>query len=243
MAMRKIACEICPVRPMSIIRDLPSSELDQFRACGMSTIYRKRQVVFHEETPATGLYMVCSGLVKLYQSDRFGREHIVHVCGPGEVLGELPAAPDTPYSVSAEALVDSQLYYMPRESLARFIERYPMTGVHLIGALSCALGAARRKVRTLALKRAENRMAELLLGLAETLGRTGADGLPRLTLPYSRRELGDMIGVAPETAIRLLRRLEERRIIATQHRQLVIRDADKLTRLANHDGLEAQPGA
>jgi CRP/FNR family transcriptional regulator len=238
-AMRKIACESCPVRASSIIRDLPLAELDHFRACGSSAIYRKRQVVFHEESPATGLYLVCSGAVKLYQSDRFGREHILHVCGPGEVLGELPSGDETPYSASAEALVDSQLCYLPRESLASFIQKHPMTGVHLIGALSRALGSARRKVRALALKRAESRMAGLLLELVESTGTLDADGSRRLTIPYSRRELADMIGVAPETAIRMLARLKDRDIIATEQRELVIRDSEKLARLANHDAVTA----
>lgn len=235
MTMQKISCETCPIRETSILRDLPVDDLGHFHACGMSAIYRPRQVIFHEESLAAGLYLVCSGAVKLYQSDRFGREHILHVCGPGEVLGELPSDPEAPYSVSAEAVLESQLCYLSRENLAKFIQVHPMTGVHLIGALSRSLAAARRKVRTLALKRAENRMAELLLDLVETTGSQDSGDGQKLTIPYSRRELGDMIGVAPETAVRLLTRLKDRRIIATEHRQLVIRDREKLARLANHD--------
>lgn len=238
--MRKISCENCAIRPQSIIRDLAVDQLDGFRACGTSGIYRKRQVVFHEEAPAIGLYLVCAGLVKLYQSDRFGREHIVHVAGPGEVLGELPSDPEAPYSTSAEALVESQVCFLPRATLVSFIQKNPLTGVRLIEALSRAVGAARRKVRSLTLKRAENRMAELLLELTAATGTRTADGRQRFTIPYSRRELADMIGVAPETAIRLLSRLKGRRIIATEQRQVVICDPERLARLANHDAVAAQ---
>ena len=238
--MRKILCEGCSIRPNSVLRDVPLDALDRFRACSTSAIYRRRQLIFSEESPAVGLYILCSGRVKLYQSDRFGREHILHVAGPGEVLGELPHDPDATYSVSAEALVDCQLCYLPGDSLSTFIQEHPMTGVHLIAALSRAVGSAHRKVRTLALKRAENRMAELLLELADATGTAAADGTQRLTIPYSRRELADMIGVAPETAIRLLARLKERHIIATDQREVVIRDHEKLARLANHDGVSAQ---
>jgi CRP/FNR family transcriptional regulator len=228
------------MRSNSVIRDVPLDELDHFRACATSAIYRPRQVIFSEDSRASGLYILCAGRVKLYQSDRFGREHILHVAGPGEVLGELPREPDATYSVSAEALVDSQLCYLPGEGLSSFIQKHPLTGVHLIAALSRALGSAHRKVRTLALKRAENRMAELLLELVAETGTAAADGTQRLTIPYSRRELADMIGVAPETAIRLLARLKDRHIIATDQRELVICDYEKLVRLANHDGASAQ---
>lgn len=235
--MRRILCEDCPVRRSSILQDLPDEHLDRFRACGASAIYRKRQVVFHEESPATGLYLVCAGRVKVYQSDRFGREHIVNVSGPGDVIGELRSDPATTYSTSAEALVDSQLCYMPRERLTSFIAEHPAVGLHLLEALSRSVGSAYRRIRALALKRPEHRMAELLLDLAEASGRPDADGSQRLTIPYSRRELADMIGVAPETAIRLLSRFKVRRLITTDQRELVVRDSQELARLANRDGI------
>jgi len=110
--MRRIDCEHCAIRTTKdIIRDLPLSELDTFRACGTSAIYKHRQIIFHEGNPANGLYILCHGAVKLYQSDRFGHDHILDIAVPGDVLGELPLDPTESYSVSAEAIADSQLCY------------------------------------------------------------------------------------------------------------------------------------
>jgi CRP/FNR family transcriptional regulator, polysaccharide utilization system transcription regulator len=238
--MRRIECEHCGVRTTKdIIRDLPASELDNFRTCGSSALYKHRQVIFHEGTPANGLYILCHGAVKLYQSDRFGHDHILDIAVPGDVLGELPLDPTECYSVSAEAIADSQLCYLPRERLVAFIQEHPMTGVRLIEALSKSLSTARKRVRALALKRAENRLAELLIHLAQATGEPVANGNTRLKLNYSRRELAEMIGVSPETVIRLLSRLKQKRAISTRHRELVITDAEKLSRLANHDSLAA----
>jgi CRP/FNR family transcriptional regulator len=237
--MRRIDCEHCGIRSRGVIRDLPVAELDGFRACGTSAIYKQRQVVFHEGTPAGGLYILCHGAVKLYQSDRFGHDHILDIAGPGDVLGELPLDPAECYSVSAEAIADSQLCYLPRERLVQFIQAHPMTGVRLIEAFSKAVSIARKRVRALALKGAENRLAELLMQLASAAGESMPNGSTRLKLNYSRRELAEMIGVSPETAIRLLGRLKQKRAITTSHRELVITDSDKLTRLANHDSTAA----
>jgi CRP-like cAMP-binding protein len=237
--MRKFDCEHCGVRDHSIIKDLPTEQIKDFQACGSTAIYRRRQVIFHEGTPASGLYILCHGAVKLYQSDRFGRDHILDIAVPGDVLGELPLDPTETYSVSAEALADSQLCYLARERLVPFIQAHPMTGVRLIEAFSKAVSAARKKVRALALKRAENRLAELLIQLARAAGEPMKNGATRMRLDYSRREIAEMIGVSTETAIRLLARLKAKRAISTNHRELIITDTDKLTRLANHDDIAA----
>jgi CRP/FNR family transcriptional regulator len=235
--VRKVPCERCAIRDTSCIADLPVEKLDEFRACSASAIYKRRQVIFHEGAPATGLYILCQGAVKLYQSDRFGHEHILTIAGTGDVLGELPIDPLAPYSASAEAVTDSQLCFLPRERLVPFIETHPMTGVRLIAALSQALALARKKARTLALKGAESRLAELLLHLAGVNEEEPHGAAPRLTLGYSRRELAEMIGVSTETAIRLLGRLKQKQAIETSHRDLLITDLDKLARIANHDAV------
>jgi CRP-like cAMP-binding protein len=231
--VRKIQCDTCPVRGQASICNLPLDALEDFRAASMTALYKPRQVVFSEGNPATGLYLICHGSVKLYHSDRFGREHILEVAGPGAVLGELPMDITQSLSVSAEAVSDSQLCFLSRERLTQFLQHYPNTGVSLIGALSNELAAARRKVRDLALKGAESRLADLLLQQARA-GGTPASG-QRLHLTCTRRELADMIGVSTETAIRLLAKLKRKRIVRIERRDIVITDVERLTQIANYD--------
>lgn len=235
--MRKIACETCSTRMQGAICDLPPDALAEFRAAGTSSIYRPRQVVFTEGSPPLGLYLVCHGQVKLYHVDRFDREHILEIAGPGAVLGELSFDDHLTHSVSAEAMAESQLCFLPRERLARFLEKHPAAAVRLIAAMSAELAAARRKVRDLALKGAESRLASWLVDLTRAGSAPGSNG-ERIELPYSRREIAEMIGVSTETAIRLLGRLRDRHVIAIDRRGIVIRDMDRLVRLARHDETE-----
>ena len=231
--MRKIQCEACPVRGRSVICDLPLDVLADFRAAGSTGVYRPHQVLFTEGSPTAGLYLVCHGAVKLYHSDRFGRDHILEVAGPGAVLGELPLDRDDVLSVSAEAITESQLCFLPRDHLVSFVQKYPLTGVRLIAALSHELAAARRKVRDLALKGAESRLADLLMQLARADGSAGSG--ERLNLRYTRRELAEMIGVSTETAIRLLGKLKSKGALSVNRREIVIDDADKLAKIAQYD--------
>jgi CRP-like cAMP-binding protein len=118
-----------------------------------------------------------------------------------------------------------------------FIERHPRTAVRLIAALSKALAEARRKAGDLALKRADARLADLLLRLAREAPHGGDNSVARIRLTYSRRDLAEMIGVSTETAIRLLGKLKRNRTIILTDGEIVIADGERLARLAHHGNL------
>ena len=224
---------------MTCIADLPIDDLADFEACRVPGLYRARQVIFHQGTPANGLYVLCHGTVKLFQADRFGREFIIDVATPGTVLGELGLDDSETYSASAEALTESQLSFLPREHLVRLIERHPNTAVRLVATLSKALARVRCTAGELALKRADARLAHLLLRFADDARRDGTagNGPIRIRLAYSRRELAEMIGISTETAIRLLGKLKRQRMIATDGGEIVFTDFERLTRLAHNGDL------
>lgn len=231
--MRRVPCESCPVKAVSLVCDLPTEALNDLRNAGTTVLYRPRQVIFGEGTPASALYLLCHGAVKLYCSDRFGRDHILEVASPGALLGELSLDDGDVMSISAEAVIESQVAWLPRERIAAFVQRHPETGVRFLAALSRELAAARYKVRDLALKGAESRLAGLLLQLARAHGEVVRGR--RLHLRYTRRELAAMIGVSTETAIRLLAALKRKGAIAAEQRDVVIADAERLMRIAQHD--------
>jgi CRP-like cAMP-binding protein len=235
--MRRVACEDCPARVGNVVCDLPREVLRDFSGAGTTIVYRPRQVIFGEGTPAAALYLVCHGAVKLYHSDRFGREHILEVAGSGALLGELSLDDGDAMSISAEAITESQISCLARDRLAAFVQHHPETGVRFLAALSRELALARRKVRELALKGAESRLAGLLLQLAAAQGDVASGG--RLHLRYTRRELAEMIGVSTETAIRLLAALKRKGAIAADKRDLVLADVARLTRIAQHDETNA----
>lgn len=231
--MRRIQCESCPVRDSGALCDLPPEARDDFRAIGQVRMYKPRQVIFSEGNPSDGLYLVCHGDVKLYHSDRFGRDHILEVAGPGAVLGEFMSTDSEAMSVSAEALTEAQMSFLPHDSIAAFVQKYPASAIRLIEALSRELSAARRKARDLALKSGESRLATLLLQLCR-----GTNGdATAVALPYRRQEIAEMIGVSTETAIRLLAKLKAKGAIQTDRRSLRIADLERLTRIAQQDEL------
>ena len=67
--MRRIPCEQCAIRAVSCIQDVPHDRLDEFHTCGVTGLYKARQVIFHEGTPADGLFILCQG-ADLYAAGR-----------------------------------------------------------------------------------------------------------------------------------------------------------------------------
>jgi CRP/FNR family transcriptional regulator len=209
--------------------------LEDLRNWGSAGLYVRGQVIFTEHSTSDGLYILCQGLVKLYHCDRFGRNHILDVVGPGAVLGELLEEPGQTFSVSAEALSDAQLCFLPRQRLIQLIERHPAGSLRLIKALSRQLAAARRKAGSLALKGAESRLAEVVAHLAAARGALGSGTY--FPLGYTRRDLAEMVGVSTETAIRLLSRLEKKGVITSRGKEVLVSDAARLVRIADAENI------
>lgn len=232
LAVRKISCETCAARGRGAVCDLPAEALAELRAAGTFAIYRPHQLLFSEGSPVDGLHLLCDGKVKLYHSDRFGRDHILEVAGPGAVLGEVSLDEKLAHSVSAEALTESQVHFLPNHRLGSFLKRHPTAGVHLIAALSRELVLARRKARDLVLRGAESRLAALLLELSGAESGT-PDAVAPLRLAYTRQQLAEMIGVSTETAIRMLAKLKRKGVVTVAGRQVTVADPAKLKQVAH----------
>lgn len=229
-------CDVCPGRVEGKLCDLPLDVLKEIRDAGSTTIYRPRQILFGEGNRSGGLYLVCRGRVKLYQSDRFGRERVLEIAGQGSIVGELPLESSQTLSASAEAIEESQICFVSKEQLVPLIGDHPEVGVRLIEALSRELSIARRKVRDLVFKDAGTRLAGVLVDLARDEG--AHEGEVQLRLDFTRAELAQRIGVSTETAIRLLRKLANRGVFDVQGRDLKIPDLGRLTRIARADELD-----
>jgi len=231
--MQIAACETCAVRVPGAICDVSRQAEDDFRAVATNIRLKPHQMVFAEGTPSTGLYLVCHGSVKLYQSHHLGRDHILEIVGPGEVLGEFGIGQVRPFSASAKTLEETHLAFIPRARLEWFLRLYPDTAIRLIDALNRDLARARRKARDLALEGAETRLASLLL---QWVGSGNGHPLDaRIRLRYGRQEIAEMIGVSTETAIRLLAGLKAKGIITIRRRDIAIRDVVWLRRIASSD--------
>src|SRR5665811_271464 len=93
-------------------------------------------VLFREGEPGDRLYVIATGKVKVGRRAPDGRENLLAVLGPGEMIGELSLFDPGPRTATATAVADTSLYELEHSGLVAWIEHHPGVATHLLGALA-----------------------------------------------------------------------------------------------------------
>ncbi|MDE2038691.1 MAG: Crp/Fnr family transcriptional regulator [Elusimicrobia bacterium] len=221
-------CDWCPHRKNCLYELLGTKESKKaWREMRLAHPFRAGEVVFHEGTMPLGVYVVCTGSVKIYKSSRTGQQLITRLESPGDLLGHITLlANDGPYMGTGEALRPSIISMVDAPTFFQFLEQYPHASRALLRELARDVRRGENKARDIAFKPARNR-------LADTLVRMMKPAKPRPVVSgIKRRDLAEMAGLTIETAVRLLRDFEERRLLQKKERDLVILDEPGLRALA-----------
>ncbi|MDO8519157.1 MAG: Crp/Fnr family transcriptional regulator [Deltaproteobacteria bacterium] len=197
--------------------------------------YKKGQVIFYEGNQAYGLYCIYAGRIKLFKTGVDGKQQIVRIAGPGDLLGYRSLFADEPYHATAEALEDAMICCIDRNSFFPVLAKNPALSLNIIKKLSKELRLAEDLATSIAQRSVRERMAELLLMLKETYGKPSKAGV-RINLSLSREEMAEMIGITQETAIRLLSEFRQDGLISVHDREIVILKIDKLLEIARIAG-------
>lgn len=220
-------CRICALRGRTIFAELADPEMDLFVRARTLTRYKKKDRIFYQGEPCVGMHLVCHGKVKLTRATESGREQIIGIADPGELLEGNDLIIGDRHSASALAMEETQICFIKKSDFTEFLRRSPSVAMHFINELGSALAEAQAQIERLTFKTACQRLAELLLRLAEEYGQPGSEGVV-LDIRLKREDLAEMIGVSQETAIRLLSGLKRDRLVKDADHHLVILDESRL---------------
>jgi len=219
-------CKNCIVRDLTILSDLDFGELEKVSALIYLKSFKRKKVVFLEDTPSSTVYMIKTGNVKTYKSLPDGREQIISVLSAGDMLG-FDSLYDDKYSCTAEVIQDVELCCIKKSDLIRLLKENPEVNMKFIKIMNRELNRAQERIRDLGLKDAHEKVATLLMSLFTS---RPAFGKPGFTL--SRQEISEMVGVAQETVIRILSEFRSDGVIHTEGKHIVVVQPDELKRLA-----------
>jgi CRP/FNR family transcriptional regulator, cyclic AMP receptor protein len=188
-------------------------------------------LLFVEGQSPRGVYIVCSGKVKLSTTSKDGKVLILKQAEAGEVLGLSAAISGTNYEMTAETSTACQLNFIGRRDLMALLQNESEVGVHAAQALSREFQAAYRDIHDLVLARSSSgKLAKLLLSCAPR----GVSAMEeqRVHSSMTHEEMAQRIGSSRETVTRLLSNLKKKRLIRIEGATLVIRDRTGLEALA-----------
>ena len=147
------SCYYCEFRPDRTFCDMPPEALQTLDGLKSLAIHPKGSVLFSEGRPSRGIFVLCDGRAKLSICSETGKRLMLRVAGPGEVLGLGAVMSGTPYEISAELLDTSQVMFIRRKDLMKFLREHRDLSIRVVQMLSQDLHAAYERVRSIGLAR------------------------------------------------------------------------------------------
>ena len=161
------SCVACPFREGHPFCNLSPPAAKVLSAITKSSIYPKGAVLFVEGQEPHGVFIVCSGRVKLSISSSAGKTMILSIAEAGEMLGLSAAISGRCYQLAAETVEPSRVSFIARAALLEFMRDYAEVACKVAEELSRACEVGFTKARSLGLgARASEKLALLLLDLS-----------------------------------------------------------------------------
>lgn len=204
------------LRTIPLLSFLPDQELRKIASQAIEQRYANDEFVFRDGDHAEWLYFIKSGVVRCMKYGLDGKEFILKPLLPGDSFccESVTFDQTLAHPGNAQAMGDVTILKISRRTYLRLIEQYPRAGPQVISYLGTRLRESQEVAKSLALDPAETRLASLLIRLAEKIGEPSAQGL-RITVTFTREDLGHMSGMTEETVVRIFSRWREQGLIST----------------------------
>jgi CRP/FNR family cyclic AMP-dependent transcriptional regulator len=221
-------CSECRVRAERLFCDMAPDTLSAFDSIKFTGVYPKGSLLFVEGEEPRGVFVLCSGRVKLTTSSSEGKTLIVKIADPGEVLGLSSAILSKPYEVSAETIEPSQLNFVKRDDFLKFLNTHTEACMHTAEQLSQKYHSAQKEIRSLGLSQTTSeKLAKLVLDWCDRSGEETSKGV-RLKVLLTHEEIAQMIGTTRETVTRLLSDFKRKKILDVRGSTVFVLDRDRL---------------
>ena len=188
--------------------------------------FRKGEVVFREGQECPGVYVVGSGLVRVFKTAPSGKEHVLHMVGPGQTFAEVAAIGGFNVPASAEAVAPSTCVLLPMDRFRKALEEDHALCLGMMTGLTLWVRHLVGLMEDIVLRDAVGRLARYLLD-----SQTDEEGL--IELPTLKRHVASHLNLTSETFSRSLRRLIDAGVIRQgDHNRVEVTDRDKLRLIA-----------
>ena len=223
-------CEQCIVREFSSLKTLSKEELLSLADCKTSHTIKKGETIFEEGENVNGIYCIKKGICKLTKLSATGKDHIVKLVTKGELLGQRSMIGDEPVNLSAIALEDMQVCFIPKTEMMGYFDKNNQFSMNVMKSICGDLREVNNHMVNLIQKTVKERLAETLLYLHDNFGKNQDNSLK---VVLSRDELASMIGTATESCIRLLSDFNKLGLIELTGKKIVLKDITALKKMAD----------
>jgi CRP-like cAMP-binding protein len=206
----------------TFIEALTDEETAEMHAVGRRQSYGPAVTLFHEGDDAGPVVVLLSGRVKVSTVGR-GREAIVAVRGPGDLIGELSTIDGGLRSATVTTLERAEALLVRGSALDALLERRPRIALVILRMVAARLRYADSQQTQFATHDVVGRVAHRLVELADRFG-DAKDGRTEIALPISQEELAAWTGASREAVSKALQTLRSLRIVETGRKHITVLD-------------------
>lgn len=203
------------------LRHLPPESLARLREVASQQQHAAGEMVFAPTPNPHSVYLLESGLVRIFRLSQSGDEATFGFVAPGEVFGELSVFGDYPRESFARAVQPSLVWKISREVFQGVIADRPELVMAVIRQVGDRFKRIESRIEHLVFRDVRSRIARVLQELAEDLGRALEDGAPA-EVPLSQAELATLVGASRQTVNSTLHDLEKDGLIELGRRRIVV---------------------
>ncbi len=211
-----------------IFKNLSSEELVDIIGLIVRRKYKKGELIFMQGNKLEGLYIINHGKIKIFKYTKEGKEQILYILSEGNFIGELSLLNTEEVSYYAEAIEALDICLIKKSDFDEILKVKPQISLRILEVISQRLSKLEGLVQSLGTKDVEARIAQMLLDLKEEYGIEAAD-YTELTIPLTREDMANYIGVTRETISRKLSNFQEEGIIKlVGNKKILILDSNAL---------------
>ncbi|SEG65824.1 cAMP-binding domain of CRP or a regulatory subunit of cAMP-dependent protein kinases [Thermomonospora echinospora] len=185
---------------------------------------------------STHVTIIMEGWAKVISPTGSGREVVLAVRGPGDLVGEVSAMFDGPRTATVQALVPIKALNVPAARFRAFLDENPRTWWPLVATIVDRMGELGNRLRVHAGADGTCRLAHLLVHLAELSLRytePGPGGRVPILPQLSQADLGSWVDASRETAARGFGELRDKGLVATAYKRVTVLDLPGLRAFAD----------
>lgn len=222
---------ICPFHELQASDYLSSdSELKCLITDAVKQVhFNKGDVLFAQGQRSDSLFSLSSGIVKIAYHSQDGREQIVGLSMPGKMLVGLQSINDDYYEYSAVAETGTSACKIRHRALLRTAQKKSEVAMRLVDSLNAQLSHSRSLMKVMGHKCAAAKIASFIRLIIPS----SEHGSKRYTLPFSRSEIANLLGLSEETVCRRMAEMKRHGILYAPRGKIQILDWDRLQDVAD----------
>ncbi|GLW64931.1 Crp/Fnr family transcriptional regulator [Actinomadura rubrobrunea] len=217
---------------------LTAAQRKDLRAAARPRTYSARTPLCYQGEDSDHIIIIESGWAKVTSTTPDGREVVLAVRGPGDLICESAVLAARRRSATVTALNPVRALVVPAARFTGFLDAHPAVWRLVSGTLVQRQDDADRRLQAHVSAKGAQRLAGLLAQLAEMSAKHGPpepDGGIAIAPPLSQEELGSWMDASRETVARALNNLRSRGLVRTGWRKIIVADLPRLRAYADGD--------